>query len=160
MMGRSTAGSSEGTRRRKPDPPPAEKKPPPVITWERVEKARNGLLEATQKMNEVLLRAEAVFDRLGLHKEASIPLPSDDEIRYRNQPPRPKKEQSLVWQLLDGRWQMVVEVRQPAKGGGTFTTSNPLLSASRQTRTAALRLIKEFHAALVTASGRSKQPLV
>jgi hypothetical protein len=94
-----------------------------------------------------------MFIDLGFKKEASIPLLCDDEPRCRQ--PRDSREQRLVWQVFEGRWRMVLEVRRPAKGGGTFTTSNPLISASRQTRMAALRSIEKFHDALVTAASVS-----
>jgi hypothetical protein len=101
-------------------------------------------------MNRVLSHAEKVFEGLGLHKEAGIPLVvgADERGSVRKR----TKQHSLRWQLLNGRWQMVVETRQQAKGGGTFTSTIPLLCTSRQTRVEALGLIKEFHAALVAAS--------
>ncbi len=133
---------------RKGLPVAQEPAPQPIITRDELDKIQSRLQRATEDLNRVILKAERVFDDLGLHKEASIPLKD-----HRTSPVRQKaKQQALVWLKLDGRWQMGVETRQTAKGGGTYTTVAPILSTSRQTRTEALGIIKEFHAALVMAS--------
>jgi hypothetical protein len=107
---------------------------------ERAERAAGVIREATDGLNTRLSRAEQVFASLGLGVSASVCLtpPTSDDLWFQN----------LNFQKEGNEWRLVLESGEHGDEP-EYWSQSPLLSASREVRLKAARLLPELLEALI-----------
>lgn len=98
----------------------------------------------TDEMNSFIKRAEAVFVKVGLDVEATVPLTLPEEP-VRGRPRRDKKTYALTFRMYRGSWRLLVE---SCDAKSRRVTEETLTTSSRLIRLGGLKAIPDLHKAL------------